>query len=667
MNKLKNLLTCLILIMAFHSSAQKKESIVKNFKYGKIDPAEFETRISGVDSAAAAVALFDVGNGWFEISPKTQQFVYVFERHTRYKVINKTGYDVANLELQVYRENGAESTVEYMDGAAYNMENGQMVVSKINKDAKFSEKQSKHYTLKKYTLPNVKEGSIVEFKYKMKSDFIFTLRPWYFQKEIPVLYSQYTVKTPEYLMYKSTPGGFVFLNPMTEVVNDNFYINGSRLSIPSKKTQYIALDVPALKNESFITTMDDYVSKIEFELNATKYPDEGYKTYTSTWPEIISMLKKDENFGAFTNKRSFYSTLLKTIIKEEKNPDSIINILFDYVKNNIKWNGDESKYSSATSPKAILDKKAGNSADINLILYSLLKEANVNVSLVLISTRANGMHPGFPMITKFDNIILQTTVGEKNTLLDATDKNHTPGLISYSNLNHAGFKIDMDGLQGEWIPIEETTLSRSSISYNLNLDEENRLSGKLFISSNNYEGLRRRMKYQSESSEAEFLKSYKSDKPGLSVNKYEVLNLNNPAENLVESMDISIEDNIEEAGNLAYFAPLLYERTKENPFKLDERKFPVDFAYPFEEICRISIEYPKGYTIDKTPKSERVVLPENIASFTFMFATEENRLMLSSKITVLKSLYSAEEYHDLKELFMNIVRKQAEQIVFKKI
>jgi len=60
------------------------------------------------------------------------------------------------------------------------------------------------------------------------------------------------------------------------------------------------------------------------------------------------------------------------------------------------------------------------------------------------------------------------------------------------------------------------------------------------------------------------------------------------------------------------------------------------------------------------------MLPDERASFTFIFALEGNKLMLNSKIIMKSAQYSPEEYHYLKELFMNVVRKQAEQIVFKK-
>lgn len=667
MDKIKSLLSGIFVLISLCSYAQKKEIQLKTFKFGKIDPTEFNTRVSGIDSAASALALFDTGRGWFELSPKTKGFVFVFERHTRYKIINKNGYDLANLEIQLYRNSGSETMLDYLDATTYNMENGKMVASKINKDAKFSEKQDKNFTLKKFTLPNVKEGAIIEYKYRLKSDFIFTLNPWYFQKEVPVLYSSYQVKVPEYFNYKTTAGGFVAINPKDEMLNESYALGTDRVSTTVKQTTYIAENVPALKTEKFITTLQDYVSKVEFELSSTRFPGEMYQEYTSSWPKIVTILKESDKFGSFIDKRSYNKTLVQQLIKGETNPDSIISILFNHVKNNLKWNDEHSKYTTVSNPKAVFEKKSGNAADINLSLYSLLNETSVKAFPVLLSTRSNGMHPGFPMLTQFDNVIVAVQSGEKYLLLDATDKNHTPGLIAYDNLNHEGFRVDMAAVNGEWISLEEEKISKKNITYSLVLDAENKLSGKLFLSSTNYEGLNRRDSYHSAANEEEYLKKFKGDKPGLGVKNYQITNLNLVEAPLTETMDVMIEDNVEEAGNLVYFTPLLFDRTKENPFKLEERKFPVDFGYPTEENYRITIDFPKGYQLDKTPKNEKIILPDESAAFTFMTAAEENKLLLSSKITIKKAYYTPEEYQDLKELFKNIVRKQAEQIVFKKI
>ena len=667
MNKTLALTFCFLILSGIKAFSQINKISPKIVKYGKVSPAEFETRLSGIDSAASAAALFDIGNGWFEISHKTGNMVFVFERHLRYKIINKNGSDLANLEIEFYKNNGMETSLDYLDAATYNMEDGKMVISKINKDAKFTEKNDKNITTRKFTLPNVKEGSVIEFKYRIKSDFIFRLMPWYFQKEVPVLYSDYKVRIPEYFTYKQTAGGFVFLNPSRQKVNENFQIGQKMIPATSEEYRFIAENVPALKSEKFITTMRDYVSKIEFELSATKYPGDVYKEYTSTWPKIIKTLKEEENFGRFISKRGYNKTLVQSIVKNEKNPDSVVNLLFNYVKNNIKWDEDDGIYTSETTPKSVLEKKTGNASDINLTLCALLDEAGITTQPVLLSTRSNGRHPGFPMLTKFNNVIVMVMVGDRQYLLDAVDKNHTPGLISYQNLNHEGFKLDMATEVGEWISLECQAPSKRTVAMNLSWDEGNKLKGNMYISSNNYEGLIRRDKYQSAANEADFLKSFKGDKPGLGIKNYTIANLGSPDQPLVESMEIVIEDNVEEAGNLAYFAPLLFERTKENPFKIDDRKYPVDFAYPSEEHYRFNMELPKGYQLEKLPKSEKFVLPDETASFTFMFSSEENRISLYSKIITKKSVYTPEEYYDLKELFKSIVTKQAEQIVLKKI
>ncbi|MNK11382.1 hypothetical protein D3C87_294230 [compost metagenome] len=665
MNKRIALIACLLVIGTF-SFAQEKPSKPKTFKYGKLSLEEFDTKVSGADSAASAIALFDVGRGYFELSPKTGDFVYVFERHTRYKIINKTGYDYANLELQFYKQNTGETKLDNMEAATYNLEGGKIITSKLGKDAKFSEKQDKNYTLKKFALPNVKEGSIVEYKYKISSDFIFTLRSWYFQRAIPTLYSEYDITIPEYYKYKENAAGYVFLNPKRDITNQSFFFNGQTLTLQSVHLHYQAEDIPGLKKENYITTMEDYVSKVGFELSSISIPGQVYKEFTSSWPKIVKGLKDEENFGLFINKRGNSKTLLKEIIKGETKPDTVVQMIFDYVKNNIKWNAEYSIYTSEINPKTIFEKKAGNAADINLCLLNLLTEANITASPVLISTRENGAHPGIPMLTEFNNVIVQAEIGDKMILLDATDKDHTTNLIAYENLNHQGLKVNLKDETATWISIEENRLSKRNINLILTLSEENKLSGKLYLASTHYEALNRRDRYRSATNETDFLKSYKTDKPGLGIQNYKVQDLNNLNEPLIETMDVMLEDNVEEAGNLAYFTPLLFERTKENPFKLEERKFPVDFAFPTEENYRITVDFPKGYQLDKSPKNEKVILPNDVASFTFIFAAEENKIMITSKISIKKAAFSPEEYYDLKELFKNIVRKQAEQIVFKK-
>lgn len=668
----------LILLLAFCSTAsifaQKTKPVLPVYKYGKIDLKEFEIKPSGQDSAAAAICIFDIGKGSFELSSSSGGFVYVFETHCRYKIINKNGYDLADMEIALYHNsNGGQEKLDFINGATYNLVNNKIEVSKIGSDAKFSSRMDKNFTIKKFTFPNVKEGSIIEYSYKTVSDFTFKLDDWYFQGSYPRKYSSFTITIPEYYRYKINAGGYVPILQMTpEEITQNIYIPSTNtrqagtVNARAVKTQYYAENIPAIKNESYITTLKDYISRIGFEQTSTDFPNQGYKDLTSTWPKIINQMIEEENFGGYIKKNNYPKGFLEGIIKGETDPEKKMNLIFNYVKNNIKWDDKYAEFTKATNQKAVIEKKSGSSAEINLLLYSLLQDAALECYPVILSTRSNGAHPGYPMAANFNNVIVQVVLGDKKHLLDAVDKNHVCDLIDYQNLNHQGLKLDLTAKTGEWIPIEFSAPSRSSIFYNLTLGTDNKFTGTLYLSSNNYEGLRKRDKYQSAATEQEYIKNYKADKTGLDISNYKITNLNTPEEALEESMDITIEDNIEDAGNLAYFMPLLFERTKENPFTLVERNFPVDFAYPTEENYRIVIEFPATYTLDKLPKSERFKLPDDAGSFTIMYAIEDNRISIMSKINFVKSTFTADEYYNLKELFKNIVRKQAEQVVFKK-
>jgi len=665
----------LILILSVCSvSAQTTASEPKNIKFGKIVLEEFDTKIKGQDSSAAAIKLFDIGKGHFEISPNSGRFVYVLERHVRYKINNKNGYDLADLEINLYTNNkGSEEKLSSIKGATYNLINGQIVSNKLTGEAKFSNRLDKNYIVKKFTLPNVKEGSILEYSYVTQSDFTYRLEDWYFQGAYPCKYSSFSLTLPEYYHYKIAFGGYVDVKRDTPQDMDETYMlpsqngGGSRtVTARASRSRYYATDIPSIKDESYITTLEDYVSKIGFELTSTTFPGSVYEDYSSTWPKVVKEMMKEERFGNFIRRDNYEKGFVENIIKNAQDPEVKMNLIFNYLKNNIKWDGKYSYSSTLPSQRAVLEKKSGNSADINLCLLGMLKAAGLESYPVLISTRRNGAHPGYPLETKFNNVIVQVKIADTTHLLDAIDKHNVADMVSFQNLNHQGLKIIPASNEAEWISIENSDASRSLISYSLKLDAENKFSGTIFRSSSSYEGLSIRKSYLAAANQAEFLKNLKSSRPGMEIKEYKIENLEQPELPLQETMTISIEDNVEEAGNLIYFMPLLYDRTKENPFSLEQRNFPVDFAYPFEENYRMVIDFPENYKLEKLPKNEAFALPDNDGSFTITYVAEENKIAIKSKIVIKKPVFSAEEYFTLKELYKNIVRKQAEQIVFKK-
>ncbi|GGG72830.1 hypothetical protein GCM10007415_00140 [Parapedobacter pyrenivorans] len=656
---------CIFFLVVLPANAQDKDGMKREFKFGKVQPSEFALIPFAADTGATGLTLFDVGSCDFRLD--NNGFVYVFERHVRYKVLNKNGLDLGNLEVPVFKgsSSSGKERISSMQGATYNLVGDKVVVTKPKKDAEFSETFDKDFVLRKMALPNVKEGSIVEFFYRIESDLIFTLRGWRFQSDLPALWSEYTVSIPEFFQYKVNLNGeeLVKRGPTTTV--NATYVPG--VSSMAQNTRFVAENIPALKDEPFVTTLDDYRAQVEFELQGTHFPNDMYRDYTGTWPKIIQALKADENFGKYMAKRGYIRSLTPDLLRlNDGDTLAAVERIYHFVQSQVKWDKSYWRYTTYTNPKQLFEKKTGNSADINLALVGLLQEAGISAYPVLVSTRSNGAHPGYPIISKFNNVVALALVGDTSYLLDATDLDLPMGMLTFSNLSRQGFLCDLAHEEGQWISTSPTFSGESRYNYILSLEEDNTLHGKLVYSTLGYEGWRRRSGYRLFNGDTDYIKDYCEDKPGLTVSSCSFKNLDTLNLPFIESMDIVIEDHVEESGDLVYFSPLLFERTKENPFKHEARNFPVDMGYPMKETYRMLVNFPENYAVEQLPKGVLYVLPEERGSFRISLIGEGKQLLVMSTISLTKPVYTPEEYHELRELFKIVVERQAEQIVFKK-
>ena len=79
------------------------------------------------------------------------------------------------------------------------------------------------------------------------------------------------------------------------------------------------------------------------------------------------------------------------------------------------------------------------------------------------------------------------------------------------------------------------------------------------------------------------------------------------------------------------------------------------------------IEIPEGYEVDEMPASSQFKLNENAGLFDYNINRNGTTIELNVKIRLSKAIYEPEEYQALRDFYKNIIKKEAEQIVFKKV
>lgn len=148
---------------------------------------------------------------------------------------------------------------------------------KISEDNIFTEAINPNWSAKKIFLPNLQPGCIVEYRYELRSEDIVTLHDWNFQTEIPTRWSEVTVITPNLLEYANLinrPRDF----DVQEVETTNVLASdGNR--VPAKLQRFGFANLPALNEEPFMTTIEDYRANIGFQLSTINYTDRLFTPY----------------------------------------------------------------------------------------------------------------------------------------------------------------------------------------------------------------------------------------------------------------------------------------------------------------------------------------------------------------------------------------------------
>jgi hypothetical protein len=652
-------------------------------KFGDISIEDLKMTLFEKDSSASAVVLADYGESVIEYNQSEGQFVLRFERIQRIKILTKDGLEYANFTIPLYHSGGDNEKISGLKAVTYNLENGKVVETKMKNDGVFNEKFDNNIEFTKITLPNVKEGSIVEISYKVNSDFLFNFQDWEFQRTIPVILSEYRAKIPEYFNYDKYMQGYIVLatnenhsfpmsiNIVTKERSTSSIVSGpgggtsfsnNKIDYQENRFRWVAESVPAFKAEPYITSNSDYISKINFELSSTQFPNQPIKRYMGSWDDINKLFSESEDFGMVVTGNGYLKKIAEEATAGITEPEQKVTALVNYVKQNVLWDGKNRKYLSQPLRK-VLDEKKGSSSDINLLLASMLDKVGIDVSPVLLSTRDHGfVRETTPISSQFNYMICLARVGDKSLLLDATEKLLPAGMLPERCLNGSGFVVSKSGFK--WIPLEPKTKSRIIVNADLALNPSADLTGKLQIDRSGYDALASRKKYFSKN-EAEYVKDFVGTR-SWEITKSEFENTKEIHQPVKEKYELVVNEHIMMAGNVMYLNPLLLYRIDENPFKLEKREYPVDYSSPFERIFMCRITLPEGYLVDELPEAKMLALPENAGRYTYSVSQAGRVLNIISNFQINKSLFTQTEYPNLREFYNQVVAKQAEQIVIKK-
>ncbi|MDQ1167650.1 DUF3857 domain-containing protein [Flavobacterium sp. SORGH_AS_0622] len=654
------------------------KAISQDFRLGKVSVAELEQKAHPKDTSAVAAILYKKGVSRMEFD-QNDGFYMLTDVETRVKIYKKEGYDWANQAVWYYNTNNLKERVFFSDAVTYNLVNGKIEKTKLKSDGSFDEVLSKYRGQKKITMPNIKEGSVIEFRYTVRSPSDAMIRDWDFQSSVPVNYSEFKVAYPEYYVFKPRQKGYIFpkittlKNPKSITITSKerggngmaakteFY--SDKVDYIETEVTYVAQDFPALKDESFVNNIDNYKSSVEHELSLTHFPNRPIKEYSTDWNSVVRTIYEYEDFGPELNKTGYFEEDLKKLLAGITTPEEKMWVILNHVKSNVKWNG-YTGYGCDSGVKKAYKEKTGNIADINLMLTAMLRHSGLTANPVLVSTRSNGIAL-FPNRTAFNYVIAAVETPNGYILLDATDKYSTPNVLPFRTLNWLGRLIRKDG-SSEEIDLMPKKASNDIVFMNYDIDAEGHVKGKTRRQCSDYNAMITRENFE-KLKEEEYLEKLENNSGKIEISEYSRTNEKDLLAPAIETYSFTGNNLCELIGGKIYVNPMLFFAKDKNPFKQDVREYPVDFGYPFLDKYNITIKIPEGYTVETLPAAVAYNMENNLGSFKFNIAANDNVLQLSIAHQINEAIVTTEQYEMLKEYYKGMIEKQTEKIVLKRI
>ncbi|MCH2491023.1 MAG: DUF3857 and transglutaminase domain-containing protein [Flavobacteriales bacterium] len=605
------------------------------------------------DPNAAGVVLFESGHYYIEEIDNYLRLVK--EIHRRIKVFDAKRFTESEVFIPYYHDNTSSEKITKLQAITHNGK----LKKYVTDDAIFDTDETNRWKVKRFTFPNVQDGSILEYTYRIESPYFSSLNGWEFQGELPKIYSEFESKIPGNFSYKRVLIGSEKLDINEASIEKNcFHLDGYQQSADCEIGLYAMTDVPAFVEESYMLSKKNYMSSLRYELVET-VDLEGSKTrYTKEWKDVDREFKNDKDIGRQLKKNNFFEDKLPQGITEIPNSVEKAKAIYSFIQDHYTWNGNYRIFSDIRVKDAF-EKGTANNTEINVSLVNALTAAGFDAHLVFISTRENGLPtPNYPVMTDFNHTIVQLKINNEDYMLDATSKHAPFGIVPFMDLNVKGRVMDFK--KGSyWTNIEPFKKNIYYVNSQLTAQPDGSFTGKVNEMSQGYIALENREELAANTVGG--LAAYKQNESKVSeIENIVVKNQNELDEPFTISYDIELDP--ETVGTKHLLNPYFFDTYfSENPFQYETRNYPIDFGFPIATTYVVTIDLANVYAVGQLPENKMVKLPEDAGDCKVVYASENGKIMIRFTMNLNAYRFQAEGYPMLKSFFETMIKFQNQE------
>ena len=654
----------IILLTVFWLTATAQETV--NMKFGKPTKEEMTMTTYESDPQADAVVLCRLTD--VEYTVQTSSYLVDYREKCRIKVLKPSGAIYAKVVVP-YQKNmsvgnnisglrtsfmtipmnriSGNSSFQEQDGSmsegvfgtdgdemvedvkatAFNQEGSKVVKTSLGRNDIVNTKIDDQNYLLEFTVPNVKEGTVIEYEYTIHSQLFWELRDWYAQCEIPVVYAKLDMNIPNFLIFNIEDYGIQRLAYTCTAGSMKYKVESDPLATPmtvvTNHYVYVGRDLMGLSKDDYVWNVKDYCAGITAELKQYRLRGMSQMEYASSWNKIDQMLLDDDNLGQQLGSQSpLHSELETAKVSDIANVRERMAAVCKLVMDKVKWDG---KYRLGTthSTSATLKNGTGSNADISMLLIQSLRGVGLKAYPAVLRTRDEGMLPyNFPSFSKLNTYVVAVQLSNNTfSYFDGSSSDCYIDALAPQLLVERARVIIPDN-KSQWVNLQKVSRPKVMTVIDATLSAQGLLKGK-----------------------------------------QTVLRSGNGQETKDEK-EISLQGTIDANG--IGFSPYSLLPIKENPFTDEQRLLPVEFSTTESEQVIVNIALPEGYVVEKAPESIAATTPDKGINGRLATYLSEGKVEVHYQFNINKVAHPTKNYAAIKDMFALFAQHSKDVLVAKK-
>jgi len=517
--------------------------------------------------------------------------------YVRIKVFTEEGRKYANVEIPFLKQRSSISTIRARtvrpDGTITNFD-GKVYEELVEKT------KGEKYLAKKFTLPDVQPGSIIEYHYNIDFEDYYIFRSyWLISEELFTKKAVFTLKPYAYYPWNvqwSWPAG---LPTGTDQPKQG----------PDGIVRMTSTNVPAFVEEDHMPPLNELKFRVVFI-----YRDEPFEPnvdkYWKQWGK-----KANGKAEGFVDKRKAMEEAVKGIVAPGDAAEVKLRKIYDRVQQikNLTYlprmSAEQIKQESLKEPGNIEELWKGQYGygwQLTWLFMGLARAAGFEANPCFVAQRNETFFRKERVDGRelSDNVVLVKVDG-KDRYFDPGAAFTPFGLLPWVETGTVGLKLDKDG--GSWIqtPVPESAESLIERKADFKLTPEGDLEGTVNVVYTGIEGQLRRLaeRNQDDTERKKYLEEEVKDAipAGSEVELTKGPEWSSSESPLVAEFKVKIPGWASPAGKRLMLPASFFSAGEKHLFEHANRVWPIYFRFPFKATDDVSIHLPEGWKAESVP------------------------------------------------------------------